>query len=187
MAVWAHACRLCDSDEPAPVFVSAAAIAEMPGATRLVQVRIDGGWHCAILDRDRRVSVEQMLIRDVVAAHATDCPDCAARLAAADAEPARAAPEAARAGAPAGTVQAAAISLRGQRLVVVLVPIDLVNSPGEASMATERLAATFPGAPVVLMGQQEDGTPRYYGPDELVGMLEGLPLERMPWKVYRLH
>ncbi|MCB1954453.1 MAG: hypothetical protein KDG55_02185 [Rhodocyclaceae bacterium] len=169
----------------------------MPASTHFLQVRIDGDWHCVVVDRDRRVEVEQMLIRDAVVASGSDCPDCAAQLEALAAEAAAAAPppppqarsapaDDSAAPASAGTVQAAAMAIQGQRLVVVLVPLALVESPGEAEMATERLAATFQGAPIVLMGQRDDGSPHYAGDPLLCGLLEGIPLERMPWKVFRL-
>ncbi len=203
MSVWAHACRPCSAELPGPIFVSAAAVAEMPASTHYLQVRIDDHWHCVVVDRDRRVAVEQMLIRDAVVASRSDCPDCAAVLdGAATSEPPTetkpASPDSPPMEPPptiesstgddssAGTVQAAAMSVRGQHVVVVLVPLDLVTHAGEAEMAVERLAATFAGAPVVLMGQQDDGTARYFGAEELTSLVGAIPLERMPWKVYRL-
>ncbi len=81
-------------------------------------------------------------------------------------------------------VQAAAISLDGTAFAVVLVPMDLVNAPGEADMAIEALQPTFGGAPVVLMAQADDGSPNYYGDEDLVRSLEGVPIDQMPWKEY---
>lgn len=83
-------------------------------------------------------------------------------------------------------VQAAAISLAGSQFVIVLVDLGLVETPGEADMAIDRLSAGFGGAPVVLMGQRDDGTPVYYGDQEIVTSLRDLPLEEMPWKEYNL-
>ncbi|MGE0862109.1 MAG: hypothetical protein AB7I01_23575, partial [Gammaproteobacteria bacterium] len=83
-------------------------------------------------------------------------------------------------------VQAAALSVQGERMVVVLVGMDLLDAPGEATLALETLAPRFGGAPVVLMAQLEDGSPRYFGPAPMLVLLEGLPLEKMPWKAYAL-
>ena len=190
MSVWAHACRPCNPALSGPIFVSAAAVAEMPASAHCLQVRIDGSWHCVVVDRDRRVAVEQMLIRDAVVASRSDCPDCAALLEGVGREPpTEPAPEVAPPtepapselpatveassgeGGSAGTVQAAAMAVRDQRVVVVLVPLALVSSPGEADMAAERLAATFHGAPLLLMGQADDGSPRYHGPAELQALV----------------
>lgn len=82
------------------------------------------------------------------------------------------------------TVQAAEISLQGHQFVVVLVPMPLVTSPGEADMAIDDLQPYFEGVPVVLMAQKEDGSPYYYGDSQLVDMLADIPIEKMPWKEY---
>ena len=80
--------------------------------------------------------------------------------------------------------QAATISLRGHQFVVVVVPMTLVTSPGEADMAIEDLQPYFGGVPVVLMAQKKDGSPSYYGDSQLVDTLAGIPIEKMPWKEY---
>lgn len=81
-------------------------------------------------------------------------------------------------------VQAAAISLAGNNLVVVLVGIDLVEAHGEADMMIDSLSNSFSGATVVLMAQREDGSPVYYGDNEFVPLLRDVPVEKMPWKEY---
>ena len=81
-------------------------------------------------------------------------------------------------------VQAAAISVEGVNFAVALVTMDLVNSPGEADMAIQSLQPTFGGVPVVLMAQRDDGTPVYYGDEDLVRSLAFVPVEQMPWKEY---
>ena len=81
-------------------------------------------------------------------------------------------------------VQAAAISVKGVNFAVALVAMDLVNNPGEADMAIQSLQPTFGGVPVVLMAQREDGSPVYYGDEDLVRSLAFVPVERMPWKEY---
>jgi len=79
-------------------------------------------------------------------------------------------------------VQAAAISLQGVQFAVVLVPMDLVQKPGEADMAIETMQPSFGGAPVVLMAQNEAGSPTYYGDRDIVKSLRDVPVEEMPWK-----
>jgi len=82
-------------------------------------------------------------------------------------------------------VKAAAIALAGNQFVVVLVELALVNQHGEADMALETLQQRF-GAPVVLMGQREDGTPVYYGDENLVQSLRDVSVDEMPWKDYTI-
>jgi hypothetical protein len=81
-------------------------------------------------------------------------------------------------------IQGAAISMQGVNFGVVLVGMDLVKNPGEADMAIETLRPAFGGVPVVLMAQKEDGSPTYYGDDDLVRSLAGVPIDKMPWTEY---
>ena len=81
-------------------------------------------------------------------------------------------------------VQAAAISLQGVSFAVVVVSEDLLKSPGEADMAIERFEPVFGGVPVLLMAQNEKGSPVYYGDQDLVRSMADIPIERMPWKEY---
>ena len=83
-------------------------------------------------------------------------------------------------------VQAAAISLAGSQFVVVLVDMTLVETPGEADMAIDRLSAGFGGAAVILMGQREDGSPVYYGDQDIALSLRDVPVDEMPWQKYAL-
>jgi hypothetical protein len=83
-------------------------------------------------------------------------------------------------------IQGAAISIEGVNLAIALVGMELVNNPGEADMAIESMQPSFGGVPVVLMAQKEDGTPVYYGDEELVRSLAFIPVEEMPWKEYSI-
>jgi hypothetical protein len=79
MAVWAYVCRSCEGEPPAAWYVAASAIAEMPPRTRIVRVKVGGQWRCAVVDRSRAESVEQMLVRDAIASGEDDCPACRER------------------------------------------------------------------------------------------------------------
>ena len=81
-------------------------------------------------------------------------------------------------------IQAAAISLAGRNFVIVLSPMTLLDSAGEADMTIDTLQPKFGGVPVVLMAQKDDGTPRYFGEQDLVEMLADVPVDQMPWQEY---
>lgn len=83
-------------------------------------------------------------------------------------------------------VQAAAISVQGNNLVIVLVGMDMVNNAGEADMAIDTLQPKFGNVPVILMAQREDTSPVYYGDQNLVSMLGDIPVDDMPWKEYAI-
>lgn len=84
-------------------------------------------------------------------------------------------------------VQAAAISLQGHNFAVVLAQMDLIQNPGEADLAIDTLQPKFGGVPVVLMAQKDDGSPVYYGEQDLIQSLEDLPVDKMPWKEYQFN
>jgi len=81
-------------------------------------------------------------------------------------------------------IQGAALTSQGVDFAIALVGMELVNSQGEADMAIETMSPTFGGVPVVLMAQKADGSPVYYGDDDLVRSLIDMPIENMPWKEY---
>jgi hypothetical protein len=83
-------------------------------------------------------------------------------------------------------VQAAAISLQGVNFAVVLAGPDLLDNPGEADMTIDTLQPTFGGVPVILMAQNEQGSPRYYGDAAVVRLLADVPVDQMPWKEYKV-
>lgn len=83
-------------------------------------------------------------------------------------------------------VQAAAISVQGNNLVIVLVGMEMVNNAGEADMAIDTLQPKFGNVPVLLMAQREDSSPVYYGDQNLVSMLGDIPVDDMPWKEYAI-
>ena len=83
-------------------------------------------------------------------------------------------------------VQGAAISLGGKNLVITVVDMGLLENHGEADMAIETLSAKFGGVAVVLMAQREDGSPVYYGDQDLVGLLRDVPVDQMPWREYNV-
>ena len=176
MAVWAYACRPCAGK--GVWFVSRASIMEMPADVHMLRVKVGSEWRCATVDRNRQVEVEAMLLRDAVASDLVDCPECAPH----------AVPEAAQSPDKAGgrEIQAAAISIDGRPMLVVLVPLDLVRSSGEADMLIADLRPRFGNVAVLLMGQDDDGTPHYHGNPALVELLADVPVDQMPWKHYPL-
>lgn len=83
-------------------------------------------------------------------------------------------------------IQGAAISLGGQNFAIVVVGPELLKSPGEADMTIETLQPSFGGVDVVLMAQKEDGSPTYYGDQNLVQLLADVPVDQMPWQEYTI-
>ena len=182
MATWAYECRSSDQTDQTWL-VGCQAVDAMPADTRIVRVKAGSQWHCATVDRSQRIEVEAMLLREVIASDEADCPECAERP---KAPAAPAAKEIEPIVESTRQIQAAEMTIGDRHCVVVLVGLDLINSPGEAHMATSDLSPQFPGTEVVLMGQEEDGTTHFHGPEQLVNLLANIPLDQMPWRPYPL-
>ena len=184
MATWAYECQPCNGAKELWL-VSRERLHELPAGVTVLRVKTGSGWACATVDRSHVVQAEAMLLREAVASDVHDCPECSPPQAA---EPVPGAnPEPTAQGPAATQLQAAAISLQGQPMLVVLVGLKVVQSPGEADMLSADLSARFGGVGVVLMGQFEDGTPQYHGDAALVQLLADVPVDQMPWKSYPIH
>ncbi|MDP1534079.1 MAG: hypothetical protein Q8N44_08325 [Rubrivivax sp.] len=178
MAAWAYECKPCEGG--ATWWVARDTVDAMATDVSILQLKIGGDWRCAVVDRDHAVAVEASLLRQAVAASAPECPGCAQ---APVAEPAAAADAAAATGA---TLQAAAIQLQGVRMLVVLVGMDLLASPGEADMLAADLGARFGAVDIVLMAQDDSGAPQFHGAAANVDLLADVPIDKMPWRAYPL-
>jgi hypothetical protein len=193
VSAWAYECRARD-DSAARWFVSRAAIDELPRGTHGVLVRVGDDWLPAVVDRSRQVAVDAMLLHDVIADEEFTGigPEMSAE-SESRAAPTSLAPKAAVSGrvnppdAPPSRplVRAAAISMAGTKFMIVLVSLTTASGPGEADLVIADMHRRF-GVPIVLMGQQEDGTPVYYGDEDLKHRLTAVPVDRMPWKEYTL-
>ena len=161
----------------------------MPPEVRILRMKSGSAWRCALVDRSRAIDVEATLLSEAVASDALDCPDCAAMIGAGDA-PVQAltdSPPDTPASSDSGSthsLQAAAISLLGRRMLVVLAGMELLRSPGEADMLIADLRPRFGGVEVVLMAQDDSDAPHYHGDAELVDLLADVHIDRMPWKSY---
>jgi hypothetical protein len=200
VSTWAYECRARD-DSATRWFVSRLAINELPPGTRSVLVRVGDDWVPAIVNRSREIAVEAMLLHEVIADEEFAGSDTEVFP---DSEPGKAAvanlepqpPVSDRIerpdGRPAGPelptasqkVTAAAISMAGMKFVVVLVDLTTASGPGEADLVIADMQARF-GVPVVLMGQEEDGTPVYYGSEDVKERVAAVPVDRLPWREYR--
>ena len=176
MSTWAYECRARD-DSAARWFVSRLAINELPPGTDSVLVRVGDDWVPAIVDRSRQVAVEAMLLHEVIANEEFAGIDSVERPESRPAGPGR--PTASQ------KVTAAAISIAEMKFVVVLVDLTTASGPGEADLVVADMQSRF-GVPVLLMGQHEDGTPVYYGSEDLKDRVAAVPVDRLPWKEYTL-
>lgn len=79
---------------------------------------------------------------------------------------------------------AAVIRDRNVNFAVVIVRPSVLRSATEATKAQMLFAPAFRGMPVVLMAQDEMGTPTFHGRPDLVGFLQSTNLDYVHWRVY---
>ena len=69
---------------------------------------------------------------------------------------------------------------------VVIVKRSYLSDKNAADGLIDSLQPSFGGIPVVLMAQDENGTPKYYGRKDIAQFLMTVPVENIPWKKYSL-
>jgi hypothetical protein len=74
----------------------------------------------------------------------------------------------------------------GVTFAVVIVKRHVIDSSAEASRAIATFQPVFPGLLVVLMAQDHQGTPTYYGRQDIAGFSASVPLDAIPWKQYNV-
>jgi len=83
-------------------------------------------------------------------------------------------------------VQGAVIREQGQTFAVVIVKPHVVQSQMEAADAIQSFTPVF-GVPVVLMAQDGQGRPTYYGRPDIARFLSKVPLRAIPWREYTIN
>lgn len=76
----------------------------------------------------------------------------------------------------------AVIIEQGITFAVVIVRKEALNDTNFADEIIRSLEPTFGGVPVVLMVQDAQGTPSYYGRKDIAQFMSTVPLENIPWK-----
>lgn len=80
--------------------------------------------------------------------------------------------------------QGAVIKEQGVTFAVVIVKKYVLNSSTEAAQTIQSFQPLFPGMPVVLMAQDSNGTPTYYGRRDISQFMANIPLSAISWKEY---
>lgn len=82
------------------------------------------------------------------------------------------------------TIEGAVIREQGVTFAVVVVKRHVIDDRAEAGRAIAAFQPVFPGLPVVLMAQDSNGTPSYYGRRDISRFMASVPFHRVPWKRY---
>ena len=84
--------------------------------------------------------------------------------------------------------QGAVIKEQGVTFAIVIVKKRVLDQPHEANKVIAAFQnMIFQGIPVILMAQDYQGRPEYYGRSDIVRFLASVSLEAIPWKEYSVN
>ena len=84
-------------------------------------------------------------------------------------------------------IQGAVIIEQGVTFAIVVVNRIVTNYTSRAVRVRAHLSQYFPNMPIILMSQDNDGTPHYYGRKDIVAFLRSIRLDQIPWKEYNIY
>ena len=85
------------------------------------------------------------------------------------------------------TIHGAVILEQGVTFALISVKPEVTRYTVRLTQTRRELMHFFPGMPIILMSQDSDGTPHYYGRKDIVDFLKTVRLEQIPWKEYHIY
>ncbi len=85
------------------------------------------------------------------------------------------------------TVHGAVIIEQGVTFAVIAVRPEVTRYTIKLTRARRALSRFFPNMPIVLMSQDSNGTPHFYGRKDIVDFLKSIRLDQIPWKEYHIY
>ena len=84
------------------------------------------------------------------------------------------------------TFDGAVIKEQGVTFAITVVKPNVLNSPNREKIQA-RFSSVFDGLPTVLMAQDFNGVPKYYGRKDIVNFLASINMNQIPWKTYTVN
>lgn len=84
-------------------------------------------------------------------------------------------------------IQGSVIIEQGVTFAIVIVNPTVTNYTSKAVRVRAFLSQYFKNMPIILMSQDNDGTPHYYGRKDIVAFLRSIRLDQIPWKEYHIY
>ena len=84
-------------------------------------------------------------------------------------------------------IQGAVIIEQGVTFAIVVVNQTVTNYTSRAIQVRNYLSQFFRNMPIILMSQDSNGTPHYYGRKDIVAFLRTVRLDQIPWKEYNIY
>ena len=80
--------------------------------------------------------------------------------------------------------QGAIITEQGVTFGILIVKSYIRNDLTRRDALVSQASRLFGGIPTVLMSQDHNGTPTYYGRSDIARFMASVPLKAVPWKEY---
>jgi len=80
----------------------------------------------------------------------------------------------------------AVVNEQGLTFGIAVVRRSILDSPSARDQAIVEFSEAFDGIPTVLMAQDSQGVPTYFGRQDIVDFLASVPMEAIPWQRYTL-
>ena len=84
-------------------------------------------------------------------------------------------------------LQGAVIIEQGVTFAIVVVKQSVTNYTSKIIHTRQQLQPFFPNMPIILMSQDSNGTPHYYGRRDIVEFLKTVRLDQIPWKEFHIY
>lgn len=83
--------------------------------------------------------------------------------------------------------QGAVVKEQGVTFAIVIVKQHIINSITERKNIQNSFSRFFTDMPIILMAQDFNGVPTYYGRNDIVKFLANIHVSQIPWKEYTVN
>ena len=84
-------------------------------------------------------------------------------------------------------IHGAVIIEQGVTFAIIAVKQSVTRYTTRLVQTRQELSQFFPNMPIILMSQDRNGAPHYYGRKDIVDFLKTVRLDQIPWKVYTIY
>ena len=84
-------------------------------------------------------------------------------------------------------INGAVIKEQGVTFAIISVKQHVTRYTVTTVNARQNFSYFFPNMPIILMSQNENGTPRYVGRKDIVDFLKTIRVDQIPWKEYNIY
>ncbi len=81
----------------------------------------------------------------------------------------------------------AVIIEQGVTFAIVAVKPEITQYTSRTVHLRHELIPFFPNMPIILVSQDRQGQPHYYGRQDIVEFLKTIRLDQIPWKKYHIY